>query len=110
MQIRVPEKWDMEYDVIVVGWGAAGSAAAVTAHDQGAQVLILEKMPEGGGNTRVCGGNIIIPKGKEFLNYLETLSKGPLRRANRLSVSGNFFPDWSPSEKSKSSPAPRQRN
>lgn len=74
MQIRVPEKWDMEYDVIVVGWGAAGSAAAVTAHDGGAQVLILEKMPEGGGNTRVCGGNIIIPKGKEFLNYLETLS------------------------------------
>lgn len=71
---RKPERWDGEYDVVVVGWGAAGSAAAVTAHDLGAKVLILEKMPEGGGNTRVCGGNIIIPKGKEFLEYLDILS------------------------------------
>lgn len=69
-----PEKWDMEYDIVVVGWGAAGTAAAVTAHDLGAKVLILEKMPDGGGNTRVCGGNIIIPKGKEFLEYLDMLS------------------------------------
>jgi len=43
----------MEYDVVVVGWGAAGTAAAVTAHDEGAEVLILEKMSDGGGNTRV---------------------------------------------------------
>lgn len=70
----IPEKWDMEYDVVVVGWGAAGTAAAVTAHDLGAKVLILEKMAQGGGNTRVCGGNIIIPKGKEFLEYLDILS------------------------------------
>lgn len=69
-----PERWDMAYDVVVVGWGAAGTAAAVTAHDLGAKVMILEKMPDGGGNTRVCGGNIIIPKGKEFLEYLDTLS------------------------------------
>ena len=74
MGVKVPEKWDMEYDVVVVGWGSAGSSAAVTAHDQGAKVVILEKMPEGGGNSRICGGNIIIPKGKEFLEYLQSLS------------------------------------
>lgn len=74
MRVKIPEKWDMEYDVVVVGWGAAGTTAAVTAHDQEAEVLILEKMPDGGGNTRVCGGNIIIPKGKEFAEYLATLS------------------------------------
>jgi len=74
MKFRVPENWDMEYDVVVVGFGAAGSVAAITSHDEGARVLILEKMPEGGGNTRVSGGNIIIPTGKEFINYLETLS------------------------------------
>lgn len=74
VKIRVPEKWDMEYDVIVVGWGAAGTAAAVTTHDHGAKVLILEKMSNGGGNTAICGGNIIIPKGKEFIEYLDTLS------------------------------------
>jgi succinate dehydrogenase/fumarate reductase flavoprotein subunit len=74
MKVNVPERWDMEYDVVVVGWGSAGTAAAVTAHDQGAKVLILEKMAQGGGNTSVCGGNIIIPKGKEFIEYLDILS------------------------------------
>jgi succinate dehydrogenase/fumarate reductase flavoprotein subunit len=47
----------VEADVVVVGFGAAGMAAAVTAHDLGAKVVILEKAPEGqeGGNTRVAG-------------------------------------------------------
>jgi succinate dehydrogenase/fumarate reductase flavoprotein subunit len=50
-------EWDMEADVVVVGFGAAGMAASVTAHDLGAKVVILEKAPEGqeGGNTRVAG-------------------------------------------------------
>jgi succinate dehydrogenase/fumarate reductase flavoprotein subunit len=74
MRIREPEKWDMECDVVVVGWGAGGTAAAVAAHQEGAEVLILEKMPEGGGNTRFSGGNIIIPTDKKFVDYLETLS------------------------------------
>jgi succinate dehydrogenase/fumarate reductase flavoprotein subunit len=53
----VPRHWDSEADVIVVGFGAAGMAAAVTAFDLGAEVIILEKAPEGqeGGNTRVAG-------------------------------------------------------
>ncbi len=47
----------MEADIVVVGFGAAGVAAAVTAHELGADVLLLEKAPEGkeGGNTRVAG-------------------------------------------------------
>jgi succinate dehydrogenase/fumarate reductase flavoprotein subunit len=50
-------EWDLEADVVVVGFGAAGVAAAVTAHDLGARVVLLEKAPEGqeGGNTRVAG-------------------------------------------------------
>lgn len=50
--------WDAEADVVVLGFGAAGSAAAIEARDQGASVILLEKMPEGreGGNTRVSGG------------------------------------------------------
>jgi succinate dehydrogenase/fumarate reductase flavoprotein subunit len=53
----VPHHWDADADVVVVGFGAAGVAAAVTAHDLGAKVVILEKAPEGqqGGNTRVAG-------------------------------------------------------
>ena len=47
----------MEADVVVVGFGAAGFATPVTACESGADVLILEKAPEGkeGGNTRVAG-------------------------------------------------------
>lgn len=53
----LPARWDIEADIVVVGFGAAGMAAAVTAHDLGADVVILEKAPEGqeGGNTRVAG-------------------------------------------------------
>jgi succinate dehydrogenase/fumarate reductase flavoprotein subunit len=56
-QTPMPPEWDIETDVVVVGFGAAGVAASVTAHDLGAQVVILEKAPEGqeGGNTRVAG-------------------------------------------------------
>ncbi|MDU4001998.1 flavocytochrome c [Pluralibacter gergoviae] len=39
------------YDVVVVGSGGAGLAAAIQAHDEGASVLIVEKMPTIGGNT-----------------------------------------------------------
>jgi succinate dehydrogenase/fumarate reductase flavoprotein subunit len=51
-----PEKWDRETDVVVVGCGGAGTTAAITAHDAGAEVIIVEKAPEGGGNSRVGGG------------------------------------------------------
>ena len=39
----LPAKWDYEADVVVVGYGTAGAAAAITAHDAGAEVLVLEK-------------------------------------------------------------------
>lgn len=50
--------WDRVVDVIVVGQGAAGCAAALASSEAGAEILVLEKMPEGrdGGNTRVSGG------------------------------------------------------
>jgi succinate dehydrogenase/fumarate reductase flavoprotein subunit len=44
-------------DVVVVGLGGAGIAAALTAHGAGAQVFVLEKTPPryAGGNSRVSG-------------------------------------------------------
>jgi len=50
----LPKEWDKEADLVVVGFGGAGAAAAITASDLGAKVLMLEKAPEGeeGGTKR----------------------------------------------------------
>lgn len=55
--------WDAEYDVVVVGWGGAGSVAAITAAENGAKVLLTEKASEGGegGNTKVCEQYLCTP-------------------------------------------------
>jgi 3-oxosteroid 1-dehydrogenase len=37
--------WDERADLVVVGFGAAGSCTAITAADQGATVVVLEKQP-----------------------------------------------------------------
>lgn len=42
---------DISCDIVVVGSGGAGLAAAIKAHDSGASVIIVEKMPVIGGNT-----------------------------------------------------------
>ena len=39
----LPEKWDKAADLVIVGFGGAGAAAAITAQDLGARVLMLEK-------------------------------------------------------------------
>ena len=78
MQALTLSKYDIETDVVIIGHGFAGSAAAITAHDAGAEVIVLEKMPQAGGNSRVSGGNCIVPKSTEealkgFSDYLKTL-------------------------------------
>jgi succinate dehydrogenase/fumarate reductase flavoprotein subunit len=73
----VPEKWDYEADVVVVGYGGAGCVAAITAHDAGAKVLLVEKAPEGdhGGNTRVCGQMWFNPTPvDEAIQYFDAMS------------------------------------
>lgn len=46
-----------DYDVIVVGSGAAGLAAAVAAADVGASVLVVESEKRPGGSSRLSGGH-----------------------------------------------------
>jgi len=48
--------WDREYDVVVVGTGFAGSAAAIEAREAGAGTLLMDKMPVFGGNSAINGG------------------------------------------------------
>ena len=51
----LPQLCESHYDVIVVGFGCAGVAAALTAADEGKRVLVVDRF-EAGGSCRRSGG------------------------------------------------------
>ncbi len=51
--------WDMEIDVGVVGAGGCGLTAALAAHEEGAQVAVLEKFDKISGNTGLSTGSVL---------------------------------------------------
>jgi flavin-dependent dehydrogenase len=51
---------DAAYDVVVVGYGYAGAAAAIAASDTGVSVLLLERMPTPGGISICSAGGVRI--------------------------------------------------
>ncbi|WP_280306016.1 3-oxosteroid 1-dehydrogenase [Nocardia neocaledoniensis] len=55
---------DREYDVVVVGSGAAGMTAALAAAHNGLSVVLLEKAAHYGGSTARSGGGVWIPGNK----------------------------------------------
>jgi succinate dehydrogenase/fumarate reductase flavoprotein subunit len=70
-------KWDHETDVVVVGYGAAGGVAAIAAHDAGAQVLLIEKMPHPGGISLLSGGGVAFARNAESaFKYLKRTCNG----------------------------------
>ncbi|MBX3694368.1 MAG: FAD-binding protein [Steroidobacteraceae bacterium] len=71
--------WDDETDVLIAGYGVAGCAAAIEAHDSdsAADILIVEKMPaeRAGGNGRVSGQSLLISHNAEALyRYQKAMS------------------------------------
>lgn len=54
-------KWDQEVDFLIVGSGAGGLTAALTAHAAGLKTLVVEKAPYYGGSSARSGGGLWIP-------------------------------------------------
>ncbi|GKS81588.1 urocanate reductase [Ligilactobacillus pabuli] len=53
---KLPDKWDVTYDVVTIGGGFACLAAAHRAAQLGASTVVVEKMPMIGGNSQINGG------------------------------------------------------
>ncbi|MDT5348518.1 MAG: 3-oxo-5alpha-steroid 4-dehydrogenase [Mycobacterium sp.] len=89
------QAWDISTDVVVVGFGAAGTCAALAARENGADVVALDRFG-GGGATALSGGIIYAGGGtvvqrqagvtdtlEEFLAYLQ-LEVGDVVRPETL--------------------------
>ncbi|MFD4263665.1 FAD-dependent oxidoreductase, partial [Streptomyces sp. NPDC058534] len=58
-------RWAAETDVLVVGFGCAGAAAAFEAASAGADVLVLERAGGPGGSSALSGGELYLGGGTE---------------------------------------------
>lgn len=67
------------YDLVIIGLGGAGAAAAIAAHDAGARVVVLEKQPEHAHtpSTRMSGGLVMLADdAAAAARYLDACSGG----------------------------------
>ncbi|MEG1968650.1 MAG: flavocytochrome c [Burkholderiaceae bacterium] len=86
----MPAKWDETADVVVIGSGFAGLAAAIEAKKAGANVIVLEKMRTPGGNSIINGGIIAVPgsavqKEKGIVDSPEVMAADIFREGQGLS-------------------------
>ena len=59
----LPKKWNFEADVVVIGAGACGIAAAIRAADEGADVLVVDTNYDVGGHAILSAGSICLGGG-----------------------------------------------
>lgn len=52
--------WDMETDIVIIGFGATGACAAIEAKQSGADVKLFERNSGSGGASGLSGGEIYL--------------------------------------------------
>ena len=77
-----------ETDVLIIGGGGAGTAAALTAQENGAKVLIATKLRHGDANTMMAEGGIQAAtkgtKDSPYYHYLDVLGGGHFNNVPEL--------------------------
>ena len=82
-----PERWDEECDLVAIGSGIGGLAAAITADEFGAEAIVLERSDEVGGVTAYSFGEVwvaanhladalgiedSVERGSSYVNWIST--------------------------------------
>ena len=79
---------DIETDVLIIGGGGAGTAAALLAGQSGARVLLVTKLRHGDANTMMAEGGIQAAtkteKDSPCLHYLDTVGGGHFKNEPEL--------------------------
>ena len=79
---------DYETDVLIIGGGGAGTAAALMAREQGVKVLIATKLRHGDANTMMAEGGIQAAtkseKDSPYYHYLDCMGGGHFKNDPEL--------------------------
>lgn len=74
------------YDIIVIGTGFAGLAAAIEASKSGCSVLVIDKMKIPGGNSAISGGMIAVANSP--VQAKQNIADSPSKLANDMIKAG----------------------
>jgi len=58
VQHNLPAQWDIETDLVCIGSGIGGLSAAITAHENGLDTVVLERSDQVGGVTALSMGEV----------------------------------------------------
>ncbi len=95
---KADETWDT--DVLVMGGGGAGLSAAITAAQQGAKVILIEKGSILGGNTLMAGAayNAVDPEAQALMTLTkaqkDTMDSYLAMDENDPKLKLDQFPEW----------------
>jgi succinate dehydrogenase/fumarate reductase flavoprotein subunit len=96
LDTAVPDAWDLEADIVVLGAGIAGIRAACEAYDQGQACILVEKQPpeSAGGDSRCNFGGIFISVHTFDQNELNTLGNRDEEFCRYVDEQGEELVSW----------------